>query len=113
LIQKEKSCPRCGVVPLNWDIHNKWCGFVSETKNTEKILVGVDGVAVRVAADQAKPPQKVCEDPAPDRRRRPTTPYPNRYKCPYRHKNCGENAVYCWACNERYEEFLRLLNDDR
>src|SRR5215469_1547639 len=53
------ACPLCGVVPINRTIHNKWCRFVSETKNSEKLLVGDEG-AVWVPADTAKPPQKVC-----------------------------------------------------
>jgi hypothetical protein len=48
-------------------------------------------------------------------RRRPseTIPYRNQYKCPYGDKTCGEKARYCWRCNEKYEEFLLLINDDR
>lgn len=84
-----------------------------ETKNTDKLLVGDRG-AVRVPANTAKPPQNVCIDPAPvPRRKSETTPFRNRYKCPYGNKNCGENAVYCEPCNKDYGEFLLLLNDDR
>jgi hypothetical protein len=41
------------------------------------------------------------------------TPCQNRYRCPYGEKNCGENAKYCRRCNEDYEKFLLILNDDR
>lgn len=52
--------------------------------------------------------------PVPAPRKLPeTTPYRNRYKCPYGDKNCGENAIYCEPCNKKYAEFLLLLNDDR
>lgn len=107
-------CPLCGVLPINRTIHNNWCRFVSETKNTERLLVGIDGGAVRVPVDPAKAQTKTCVDPAPDPRwQLETTPYRNRYKCLYGNKNCGEHALYCEPCNKRYEEFLWLLNDDR
>lgn len=84
-----------------------------ETKDHEKLLVD-DAGAVRVTADPAKPTQKAGVDPTSDPCRRPTTKlYRNRYKCPYGSKNCGENAVYCEACNKDCEEYLLLLNDDR
>jgi hypothetical protein len=47
------TCPLCGVVPLNWDVHNKWCRFVTETKSTQTLLVRTDG-AVRSPVDRAK-----------------------------------------------------------
>ena len=50
------TCPLCGVVPINWTVHNKWCRFVIETKSTEKILVGTGGGAERVPLDRATPP---------------------------------------------------------
>jgi hypothetical protein len=52
------ACPHCGVVPINWAVHNKWCRFVIETGSTETVLVGTEGVAVRVPADRAAHPQK-------------------------------------------------------
>jgi len=50
------TCPLCGVVPINWTVHNKWCRFVIETKNSEKVLVGTGGGAERVPLDRATPP---------------------------------------------------------
>lgn len=40
-------------------------------------------------------------------------PYTNQYKCPHGNSNRGEKAVYCGPCNNRYEEFLLIINDDR
>lgn len=55
-------CPLCGVVPLNWTVHNKWCRFVTETKNTETVLVGTDDDAVRVPLDRVTHAQQGCVD---------------------------------------------------
>jgi hypothetical protein len=53
-----RPCPRCGVVPMNWDVHEKWCRFASETKRSETILVGAETGIVRVPRDRAThPPQ--------------------------------------------------------
>lgn len=53
-------CPLCGVVPLNWTVHNKWCRFVTETKSTETVLVGTDDGAARVPLDRVTHPQEDC-----------------------------------------------------
>jgi hypothetical protein len=50
------------VVPLNWDVHEKWCRFVSETKSGETILVGAETGIVRVSLDRAThPPQDLAQ----------------------------------------------------
>ena len=54
-------CPLCGVVPLNWTVHNKWCHFVTETKSTETVLVGTDDDAVRVPLDRVANAKSGCE----------------------------------------------------
>ena len=55
-------CPRCGVVPMNWDVHEKWCRFASETKRGETILVGAETGIVRVPRDRAThPPQGLVQ----------------------------------------------------
>lgn len=46
------ACPLCGVVPINWVLHKKWCRFVTETKSTETVLVGAEAVAMRVPIDR-------------------------------------------------------------
>ena len=51
-------CPLCGVVPINWTVHNKWCHFATETKSTETVLVGTNDGAVRVPLDRATHPQE-------------------------------------------------------
>ena len=56
-------CPLCGVVPLNWTVHNKWCRFVTETKSTETVLVGTDDGAARVPVGRATHPQEGCVGP--------------------------------------------------
>jgi hypothetical protein len=55
-------CPLCGVAPLNWTVHNKWCRFVTETKSTETVLVGTDDEAVRVPLDRVTHAQQGCVD---------------------------------------------------
>jgi hypothetical protein len=55
------TCPLCGVVPINWTVHNKWCRFVTETKSTQTLLVRTDG-AVRVPVDRATHPQQDSAD---------------------------------------------------
>lgn len=54
-------CPLCGVVPINSAVHNKWCGFVTETKSTQTLLVRTDG-AVRIPVDRATHPQQDSVD---------------------------------------------------
>jgi hypothetical protein len=56
------TCPLCGVVPLNWDVHNKWCPVVVGTKRTEKLLVGVNGGAEKIAVDRETYPAHDCVD---------------------------------------------------
>jgi hypothetical protein len=54
-------CPLCGVVPVNWTVHNKWCRFVSETKSTDTVLVGTGDGAVRVPLDRVGPMRSAFE----------------------------------------------------
>ena len=56
-------CPLCGVVPVNWTVHNKWCRFVTETKSTETVLVGTEDGAVRVPVDRVTHPKQGCFGP--------------------------------------------------
>lgn len=37
-------CPRCGVVPLNWDVHQKWCAVVTGAQKADRLLVSKSGV---------------------------------------------------------------------
>lgn len=53
------TCPLCGVVPLNWDVHNKWCSVVVGTKSGEELWVGING---GVATDREPYPPKECVD---------------------------------------------------
>ena len=55
------ACPFCGVVPINWVLHKKWCRFVTETKSSETVLVGTDAVAMRVPIDRRA--QRRCIEP--------------------------------------------------
>jgi hypothetical protein len=70
------ACPLCGVIPINWTVHNKWCRFVVETKSSHTLLVGTDGHAVRVPVDRATHSQQGCAA-----RRQPAV-----------EKTCGENV---------------------
>lgn len=56
------TCPHCGVVPINWPVHIKWCRFVVETKSTHTLLVDTDG-AVRHPMDRASRELKTGEEP--------------------------------------------------
>jgi hypothetical protein len=51
------ACPRCGVVPINSDVHNTLCLFVSETRSNETVLVGAATGIVRVPLDRAIHPR--------------------------------------------------------
>jgi hypothetical protein len=47
-------CPRCGVIPLNWDVHAKVCAVVAAARKTDRLLVGMGGVAPGAARPTRK-----------------------------------------------------------
>lgn len=60
-------CPRCGVVPLNWDVHDRLCAIVAAAKKTDRLMVGESGVT----AGASRPARELSYGPrekkAPER----------------------------------------------
>ncbi len=47
-------CPRCGVVPLNRDVHAKVCAVVAAARKTDRLMVGMGGIALGAARPTRK-----------------------------------------------------------